>query len=987
MKKRLRLLCNLAALCMLLFAGGAYAQINYTSNFNNQGNVDTWDNYMFDFTDVGQCQGNGAMWANLWYLLPEAETISPNIGVSNGGQATLNYRYKVMNYDDPPTEATENSENWGFIQVYWAPSPTGPFNLLETIDPTNHEESTDCAQRSVTFYPPAGTDVYLGFYAALTNEESDIFVYLDQVGVTQAAPVGCSGAPAVAATVASKALLCNGASVTLGITPAYTDTGITYQWQTSPDNVTYTNVPTGGTTATYTTTQAATTWYRLAVTCTASGQTTPATPVQVVNTGAACPCDITFTGAVEPITLVNFAGINNTSPATGTSALQDFTSIAPAQVTAGQSYTITVAGNTADPFGDGYENYFTVFIDWNHDGDFADTNERYEVPGMLIDSNGTDGVQITGPVAVPSGALAGLTYMRVVKNWFAEDDDEWPLPYGGACGAENTGYGQAEDYLVNVMLPVVETPDWANLQWPVTINIAQGGSDTVYARVYEPGVTEAAGAGAGITAWIGISPAGSNTNPSTWTTWIPATFNASATDPGNNDEYMATIGAALAPGTYYYASRFQLNGGTYVYGGYEAPPSGGGIWNGTTNISGILTVTCATTAPVADAAQTFCPGATVADLEATGTVISWYANATGGTALASTVVLTTGTTYHASVTPAGGCESTTRTPVTVTITTTPAPDAEATQMFCQGATVADLDAEGDAITWYTAATGGTIVDEAAVLTNGTTYHASVTPDGGCESVARTAVTAQITIIPAPTTDAPTQTFCNEADLDDLDVEGDGEILWYADETGGEPFGDDVELTTGATYYAAQVSGGCESVGRTAVTVQITITDLPTGDQEQEIAVGTAGEATVADLVVTAAGTVKWYATEEDAEEGENPLSADTQLVSGETYYATQTIDGCESLGYEVTATVTLGNGGFNAALFRYHPNPVKDMLTLTYDKNIVSVAVYNIVGQQVLVKAVNQNEANVDMSQLSAGTYLVKVLSDNASKTIKVVKQ
>jgi len=991
MKTRLRLLYySFAVLCTLLLSGGANAQINYTSNFNGQGNVDTWDNYVFDYSATAPCQGGGAMRANLWALEPEAQSVSPSIGTSNGGQVTFNYRYKVVNYDSTdPTEATENSEDWGFIEIYWATSATGPFYLLETRDPSNHVESADCIQRSVTFYPPAGSQVYLGIYAAVTNEDSDFFVYFDQVQVTQAAPIACAGTPGASAAVASSALLCNGASVTLGLAAPYTDTGLTYQWQTSADNTTYTNVPTGGTAANYTTTQAATTWYRLVTTCTASGQSTNSAPVQVTSSGVPCPCEITFPGAVEPITLVNFAGINNTSSATvgGTPALQNFTSLAPAQVTAGQSYTITLAGNTADDWGSGYENYYAVYIDWNHDGDFADTNETYQIPGFIVDSNGNDGVTVSGPVAVPTGAMAGLTYMRVVKNWYYDEDEEWPLPYGGACGSENTGYGQAEDYIVNVTVPVVETPDWVNLQWPATINIAQGGSDTVYARVYEPGVTEAAGAGAGITAWIGISPAGSNTNPATWTMWIPATFNAAATDTGNNDEYMATIGATLTPGTYYYASRFQLNGGTYVYGGYEAPPSGGGIWNGTTNISGVLTVTCATIAPVANGAQTFCPGATVANLVATGSVISWYSAATGGTALAPTTALTNGTTYHASVTPAGGCESVARTPVTVTITNTPAPDASAEQSFCQGATIADLEAEGDAITWYTAATGGNIVNQDAPLTDGTTYYAAVTPNGGCESTARTAVEVEITITPAPTTEASTQTFCDEADLDELDVDGDGEIIWYAAETGGAPLNDDMEAVSGATYYAAQIIDGCESVGRTAVTVEITSTEMPAGDQTQEITVDNAEEATIADLGVDATGSVTWYATAEDAEEGENPLSSDTVLVSGTTYYATQTVDGCESLGYAVTATVTLGNGDFSVASFRFHPNPVKDVLTLSYDRNISSIEVYNIVGQQVMVKMIGQNEATVDMSQLSAGTYLVKVMGDSASKTIKVVKQ
>ncbi len=124
---------------------------------------------------------------------------------------------------------------------------------------------------------------------------------------------------------------------------------------------------------------------------------------------------------------------------------------------------------------------------------------------------------------------------------------------------------------------------WANLQWPGTANIAQNQTVTVYGQIWVNGITNQPGAAPGIFAWVGVSP--TNTNPNTWTTWIPAVYNL---DVGNNDEYMAAIGTGLAPGTYYYAYRYQLYGGDYYYGGFST--GGGGPWNGTTNVSGVLTV-------------------------------------------------------------------------------------------------------------------------------------------------------------------------------------------------------------------------------------------------------------------------------------------------------------------------------------------------------------------------------------------------------------
>jgi hypothetical protein len=75
-------------------------------------------------------------------------------------------------------------------------------------------------------------------------------------------------------------------------------------------------------------------------------------------------------------------------------------------------------------------------------------------------------------------------------------------------------------------------------------------------------------------------------------------------------------------------------------------------------------------APTGSAAQTFCAGALLSQLSATGTSIQWYANATGGTPLNGTTVLTNGLTYYASQT-VSGVESTNRLAVTVTLNTAP----------------------------------------------------------------------------------------------------------------------------------------------------------------------------------------------------------------------------------------------------------------------------------------------------------------------------
>jgi len=657
---------------------------------------------------------------------------------------------------------------------------------------------------------------------------------------------------------------------------------------------------------------------------------------------------------------------------------------------------------------------------------------------------------------------------------------------------------------VSVILPEM---DWVNLQWPAALTVAQGTTGEVFAQGYEPAVTPGAGPGTGVQAWIGVST--SNTNPSTWTTWIPMTYNAQV---GNNDEFVATLGTGLTQGTYYYASRFKLLDGPYKYGGYSA--EGGSFWNGTSYVSGVLTVTCATSAPVAAASQTFCNSATVSGLQATGTAVQWYTAATGGTALSNTTALVNGTTYYASQTV--GCESLTRTAVTVTITNTPAPTGDATQEFTVEGWVSGLEATGTGIQWYAAATGGAPLTGTTALVNGMVYYASQTVNG-CESQTRFAVTvtlaaytldfvnlqwpAEVSVIQgsdatvyaqvyeanvtpgagpgvgvtvmvgisaentdpstwttwlpmtfntqvgsndewmamiganlapgtyyyavsgmlnngpatyggysatgggtwngttnasgvinvicytaAPYTVANQQVFCNSATVASLSATG-SEIQWYAAATGGEPLAADAAVVDGMIYYASQTVNGCTSVGRVAVTAYISNIAAPTGEATQTVYYTATTPATVNDIVVESDGTVVWYASEEDAMSGDNPIATDAGIEAG-IYYGVTTVGDCNSTtAFAVTVDVVLGNDEFDRASFSYYPNPVNNVLTISYSKEITSVTVFNLLGQMVLYNTPNAIEAKLDMTALAEGAYIVNVAAGNTVKTIKVVKK
>ncbi|WP_116789802.1 T9SS type A sorting domain-containing protein [Flavobacterium psychrotrophum] len=218
-----------------------------------------------------------------------------------------------------------------------------------------------------------------------------------------------------------------------------------------------------------------------------------------------------------------------------------------------------------------------------------------------------------------------------------------------------------------------------------------------------------------------------------------------------------------------------------------------------------------------------------------------------------------------------------------------APDAPAAQpqAFCGGATVANLTATGSSLNWYSAATGGSALAATTALTSAT-YYVSQSA-GACEST-RTPVAVTVTTVNAPT--AASQSFCNSGTVANLTATGanGATISWYTAATGGTALADTAALASG-TYYAEQTVGSCSST-RAAVTVTVTTVAAPT-IPEQTFCAGVTVSA-----IWTNTGNIKWYSTIGGAE-----LAGTTPLATG-TYYATHTLNGCESAATPVPVTIT-----------------------------------------------------------------------------------
>ncbi len=165
--------------------------------------------------------------------------------------------------------------------------------------------------------------------------------------------------------------------------------------------------------------------------------------------------------------------------------------------------------------------------------------------------------------------------------------------------------------------------------------------------------------------------------------------------------------------------------------------------------------------------------------------------------------------------------------------------------------------------------------------------------GNCYATNNTTVNVTNT---NPPTGAASQSFCNAGIVADLVANGTV-IKWYDAATGGNLLSPSLSLVNGQTYYASETIGICESQTRLAVSVTLGSSPAPTGNAVQVFL----NVASVVDLVATGSN-ILWY----DAATGGNLLNSADLLVDGNTYYASQTINACESqTRFGVTVTVIL----------------------------------------------------------------------------------
>ncbi len=73
--------------------------------------------------------------------------------------------------------------------------------------------------------------------------------------------------------------------------------------------------------------------------------------------------------------------------------------------------------------------------------------------------------------------------------------------------------------------------------------------------------------------------------------------------------------------------------------------------------------------------------------------------------------------------------------------------------------------------------------------------------------------------------------------------------------------------------------------------------------------------------------------------------------------------------------------------FSFAPNPATDYIQLNAQKEIENIAIFNLLGQQVLNKQINKTSSNLDISSLDQGVYFMKATVQGAVGTFKIIKK
>jgi len=256
---------------------------------------------------------------------------------------------------------------------------------------------------------------------------------IDNVKIADVEP--CTSPPVAGQAFSSKQYPCVADSFSLSLINNTNGYGQSYQWQSSADGITWSDIA-GATDSVFATIQSAAMYYRSAVTCSTFTAHSDSVLVEI-NPNMFCYClpyNYVCTGAdyISHVAIIGTA--LNDSSVCDSNFTTNYSYFAPAGNTtatldAGSTYDLVVTTNNVD--------IVSVWIDYNRNGVF-DANEWTQV-----DTATAAGIADTVSIAIPSSAINGLTGMRIRSRSVGNENNA-----SSACAL--MGSGETEDYIITI---------------------------------------------------------------------------------------------------------------------------------------------------------------------------------------------------------------------------------------------------------------------------------------------------------------------------------------------------------------------------------------------------------------------------------------------------------------------------------------------------------------------------------------------------------
>ncbi len=461
----------------------------------------------------------------------DCELVSPVQDLSTGTNAQMTF-YMWMD--------TEEYWDGGYLMAWdgstWNQVPSADLSVPYDDDVDSHDAwtGTYAAWTAVTAdlsgYTNSDFQIKFVFYSDGSTNGGGWAI--DDVCFSNTANVACSGTPAAGTISSNITSFCGTGTPTLTATGYSSDTGITFQWQSSPDNFTWSDIS-GATSNTYTATPAITqtTYYRLNVSCSNSSLTSTTNTVTVTNssetiTGTNSDVSIACNNTATLTATATGGTINWYDVATGGSSLGTGSSFTTPIISQNTTfYCSTISGSSSNSVGkttsdlsDGYYGSTGTGLVFDALSQMTIVSVKVyvqtaasDVSVQLLNSSGTvlntadfaslgSGLQtLTLNFSVPTGTdyrLVSNNTTNLGRDYSSDPGVIWPFTLAGVCSitegwlsSSSTSYYFFYDWLVSsgcessrdpvnvIITSGISAPDCSTLTSPAdgTTGLSPGG--------------------------------------------------------------------------------------------------------------------------------------------------------------------------------------------------------------------------------------------------------------------------------------------------------------------------------------------------------------------------------------------------------------------------------------------------------------------------------------------------------------------------------